>query len=476
MPNQENYETMYIYNFCRFFLVALTLHAASAQEASPPALVPFEDGIRYAALGDSITRNGLYHSYVHLFHATRFPDRAIEFINSGVSGDNAPGALTRLSWDLFPANPKFVSIMFGMNDVGSTLYTPDQQSPDIEAQRKRQIDLFERNLREIVKTLKDAGIRPFLLTPSIYDDTAAMDCPNNPSRNSGLGEAAARVRGVAADFHLPLVDFHSPMLEINLRNQKEDPSFTLTSKDRVHPDAPGHFVMAYHFLKAQEVPGDVAKVSIQAADGTVTAASNCTVEDVHAGPDGVTFQYLANALPFPVDEAAKPALAWVPFTEEMNRETLGVSGLASGSYRLEIDGKLIRTFTSEELAKGVNLALETSTPQYQQALQVLELFKKRWGLVHRLRAIAFVEHGTCREMPRPLTLEQVQPKLEAWIASAQGKPYEGFYRACGAAYLTDKPQEKELASQIEQLLPEIRSAAKPHPRSVAISKVGTKQN
>jgi lysophospholipase L1-like esterase len=476
MPNQENNKTMYIHSFCRFFLVALTLHGASAQEASPPALAPFEDGIRYAALGDSITRNGLYHSYVHLFHATRFPDRAIEFINSGVSGDNAPGALTRLSWDLFPANPKIVSIMFGMNDVGSTLYTPDQQSPDIEAQRKRQIDLFERNLREIVKTLKDAGIRPFLLTPSIYDDTAAMDCPNNPSRNSGLGEAAARVRGVAADFHLPLVDFHSPMLEINLRNQKEDPSFTLTSKDRVHPDAPGHFVMAYHFLKAQEVPGDVAKVSIQAADGTVTAASNCTVEDVHAGPDGVTFQYLANALPFPVDEAAKPALAWVPFTEEMNRETLGVSGLASGSYRLEIDGKLIRTFTSEELAKGVNLALETSTPQYQQALQVLELFKKRWGLVKKLRAIAFVEHGTCREMPRPLTLEQVQPKLEAWIASAKGKPYEGFFRACGTAYLTDKPQENELASQIEGLLPEIRSAAKPHPRSVAISKVGAKQN
>lgn len=458
-------------NFYRLFLVALPLHEVGAQEAGPPALAPFEDGTRYAALGDSITRNGLYHSYVHLFHATRFPDRTIEVINSGVSGDTTPGALTRLSWDLLPAKPEIVSIMFGMNDVGSTLYTPDEKSPDIEDRRKRQIDLFERNLREVVKTLKDEGIDPLLLTPSIYDDTAAMDCPNNPGRNSGLGEAAARLRGIAADFHLPLVDFHSPMLEINLRNQKEDPSFTLTSKDRVHPDAPGHFVMAYQFLKAQEVPGDVAKVSVNAADGTVTAAVNCTVEDVLAGPDGVTFRYLANALPFPVDEAARPALAWVPFTEEMNRETLAVAGLASGSYRLEIDGKPIRTVTAEELANGVNLAEETSTPQYQQALHVLELFKKRWGFVNKLRDIAFVEHGTCREMPRPLTLEQVQPKLEAWIASAKGKPYEGFFRACGTAYLTDKPQEQELASQIKQLLPEIQAAAKPVSHSFVLAKV-----
>jgi lysophospholipase L1-like esterase len=448
-------------------LCAVTLASAKEGEGVPP----FEDGTRYDALGDSITRNGLYHSYVHLFYATRFPDRSLEFINSGLSGDTTGGALKRLSWDVFPANPKIVSVMFGMNDVGGTLYTPGQKSPDIEEQRKHQIDVFEQNLREIVKILKSRDIQPILLTPSIYDDTSTMACANNPGRNLGLGKGAERVRSVAAELGLPLVDFYTPMLEINLRNQKEDPSFTLTSKDRVHPEAPGHFVMAYLFLKAQQVPGDVARVLINAADGAVTETANCKVEDVHAGPDGVTFLYRANALPFPVDEEAKPALDWVPFTEDLNRERFAIAGLAPGSsYRLEIDGKTIRTFTAEELAKGVNLAGEHGTPQYQQALQVLDLFKKRWALVTRLRAIAFVEHGTCREIPHPLTLEQVQPKLEAWMNSAAGKPNEGFFRSCGAAYLTDKPQEKELASQIERLLPDIQAAAKPVPHSVAIIK------
>ena len=105
-----------------------------------------------------------------------------------------------------------------------------------------------------------------------------------------------------------------------------------------------------------------------------------------------------------------------------------------------------------------------------QAFHVLELFKKSWDLVHRLRAIAFVEHGTCREMPRPLTLEQVQPKLEAWIASAKGKPYEGFFRSCGEAYLKDKPKEQELADQIEQLLPEIYAATKTRPHYFSLTK------
>ena len=463
---------MCIHNFCRLFLVAIALQSASAQEAGPPALEPFADGTRYAALGDSITRNGLYHSYVHLFYVTRFPGRNVEVINSGVSGDTIPGALKRLAWHVFPANPETVSIMFGMNDVGGSLYAPGQTSPDIKKQREARIDGFEQGLRTLVKELKEKDLRVILLTPSIYDDTSKMEAENNPGRNLGLGECAARVRKVAADFGLPTVDFHSAMLEINLRNQKENPAFTLTSKDRVHPEAPGHFVMAYQFLKAQKVAGNIADVAIDATDGTVSAAENCKVEDIHAGPEGVKFRYLANALPFPVEEAAKPALAWIPFTEELNSEVLTVRGLPAGSsYRLEIDGKVIRTFSSEELGNGINLAEETNTPQYQQALEVLALFKKRWNLVARLGAIAFVEHGTCREMPRPLTIDQVQPKLDAWIKTAEGKPYEGFFRACGTAYLTDKPQEKELASQIEQLLPEIQAAAKSVSHSFVLAKV-----
>jgi hypothetical protein len=59
-------------------------------------------------------------------------------------------------------------------------------------------------------------------------------------------------------------------------------------------------------------------------------------------------------------------------TEALNQEPLRVTGLKSGSYTLQIDGTTVGTFSGDDLAKGVNLAV-LSTPMSQQANEVYTL-------------------------------------------------------------------------------------------------------
>mgnify|MGYP006924825944 CR=1 FL=1 len=82
----------------------------------------------------------------------------------------------------------------------------------------------------------------------------------------------------------------------------------------------------------------------------------------------------------------------VPFMEEMNRETLKVTGL-KGNYKLLIDNEEIGTWSGDELAKGINLAAESKTPQYQQALAVMHLNEYRWEIEKTFREYAWCEFG-----------------------------------------------------------------------------------
>ena len=57
---------------------------------------PFRDGDTVVFFGDSITHGGLYHKYIVDFYRTRFPERKIRFVNSGIGGDTAAGAMKRV--------------------------------------------------------------------------------------------------------------------------------------------------------------------------------------------------------------------------------------------------------------------------------------------------------------------------------------------------------------------------------------------
>ena len=452
-----------------FLALGLLCDAAHAA----PKAEPFADGTRLAFIGDSITHYGLYPVYLETFYYTRYPKRKIEFINLGIAGDTAAGSVARYSWDIQSQKVRVASIMFGMNDVSRSLYQAGKTWPEMEKQRVAKLEEYEANLRLIVAKLREDGTKIILLTPSIYDDTSTMPTPNFPGVDGALARCADRAEKFAAEQDIPLIDFHTPMRNLARQLQSEDPAVTMIGPDRTHPQAPGHLYMMALFLQGQGIEGGVSRLAIDARDGKVSDSSQCLVEDVRPAANSLSFRYIAEALPFPVEEAAKPALGWTPLLEEFNQEKLSVTNLEPGQYVLKIDGQEIRRYDAQELARGVNLAVEDATPQMKQAKQVLSLVRQRAAYVWKKRDLVMVEFQAARDLPRPVALSDIQPLLDGRLKIAIGQPWEDFIRKTGDAYLTNKPQEAEYLAKIVDLDARIRTVAQPVPHTVQLLRVSS---
>lgn len=384
---------------------------------------PFGDGERWCVLGDNITHYGTYFQWVDLFYLTRFPRREIATFNCGISGDTAAGALQRLDWDVIPHQPSVVSIMFGMNDVGPELYRGEQFGIEVAKRRRERLAAFEENMRSLVSEIQAAGARVILLTPSIYDQAADLPAPVLAGVNDALADCAAFLRKLADETGSSLVDLHEPMSRINAALQRNNRKATVVGSDRVHPEAPGQLLMAYLFLKAQNLGGMISRLSIDLNSNAVTAAENGIVKDIIRDGDTLTFEWTEEALPFPVDPTVASAVAWVPFIEEFNHEILQVVGLRPATYELDIDGERVGSFDSSTLAAGINLAVETKTPQYRQALDLLRLIQARSELERdNVRGLAQAEHQAAPEIEHPVTVEQMQPYLDERLAAFERNP------------------------------------------------------
>jgi hypothetical protein len=223
-----------------------------------------------------------------------------------------------------------------------------------------------------------------------------------------MNAIAAFQEKAAQDNHWGFVDFLHPMTAITLREQRKDSAFTLTGNDRIHPGNAGHFVMAWLFLKQQGLAGKpVADMAIDATARKIQRAENCQLSALSVKPGDIRFDYLANSLPFPQDTVSRmwenhqhqaDALKVIPFNEDMNREMLTVHGLANGNYSVTMDGKPVGTWPGTQLAAGINLALLTSTPEYDQAMTVLLLNEERMALESKLRAYYWLQFNYLKDI------------------------------------------------------------------------------
>jgi endoglucanase len=337
-------------------------------------------------------------------------------------------------------------------------------------QRTYILEGYRSFMTKLVKRIQADGTRVILVTPSIYDETA-----QNPQSgvltgvNGALGECAAFLRTLAGETGCSVIDFHDSMGTLNARIQAKDPAVSLIRPDRVHPSPLGHFVMAYLFLKGQQAPAVVSSVSLDAAGSIVREADNATVEKLAVRSNEVTFTLMEKALPYPVDKEQEPALAWVPFNDEFNREMLKISGLVSGEYQLSIDGEVVRRFKAEELETGINLAWEKNTPQARQASGVLELVKAWCTQVQEVRRIPAFEFWNLSDVPHPVALETVRERVEADMARVaeqfKDAPKEHYRVDYYARYLKTKPCEAQQIARLSEIAESIRVAARPQPHA-----------
>lgn len=377
------------------YLLSVALHI-SAQ-----TIPVFKDGERVAFVGNSITCGGRYHSYIWLYYMTRFPGMRIDIFNEGIGGDVVQQITQRMD-KVFEHNPTIVTLTFGMNDVGYMDFT----LPGNEITGKNNVKTSLNNYRQLEKLLREyPRITKILIGGSPYDETSQFNRVPFPGKNDLIAEIADALAESAKQNNWNFVDFNRPMVAINQREQRFDSTFTLCGKDRVHPSTDGHMVMAYLFLKAQGLTNrPVADVVIDATGKSVTRAVNCNVTDLSITSQHISFTYLADALPFPVDSAhydnelhnQADALKVIPFMEEMNQEGLTVAGLKDGYYLLKIGGIEIARLTSHQLSRGVNLASYGNTPQYEQAQKIARLNEQRWLMEREMREYYWMENNLMR--------------------------------------------------------------------------------
>lgn len=451
----------------------LTLGAGRVRADSKPQAFQRDETV--CIVGDSITHGGMYHSHVYLFYVTRFPDSELQLFNCGISGDTAAGACRRLDWDILVHRPAAATVLLGMNDVGLRSYGKNKTDEKSKAAQQASVEKYAANLTNLVEGLRKANVRVTLLTPTIYEQNADTGTDNYFGSNDGLRKCADEVKKIARRFDLPVVDVHAAMDAINSAAQKADPNFTLVGRDRVHPGNVGHLVIAHALLKAQEMPSCVSKMILAADSAKIMEQINCKISNMNTSPDELSFDCLEAALPFPVSVGAQPALKLVPFEQDLNEELLKVTGLSCGKYTLSIDDLAVGQYDATDLATGINLAHNTKTPQYRQALEVDELNTKRHTLeTVRLRGIAATQMWLST---LKLDMNDTQAVSEA-VSKAAGEksgtteriPWRGDVRNVFDAYRKYKPVEQELIKEVQQAKADMYKAAQPKPHRFFLKK------
>ncbi|RMD80352.1 MAG: hypothetical protein D6820_06810 [Lentisphaerae bacterium] len=333
---------------------------------------------------DHIEQSGLYHQIVQLFLATRYPGKDLWTVNFGHAGGKASDALRRLSFDVLPNLTDVMVIHFGMNDFGYLDYVHGKAS---EASQARRMKSYQKNMIELVRRLQGKGCQVAIMSPTIYDEFVEKKVKPGKGAQAELAKYAAWCRELANAKELAYVDLYTPMLLLTREQQRHSPKWSLT-KDRIHPDnrRGGDEVMAYYLLEAFGASGVVYEVTLDAT-GRVLSSRNAEV-DVHTNRDGLSFELVEHALPYPLLKTDQGFNQYVPFQSRLNRQILCVKALPEGMYELFIDKVSVGRYTAGDLARGVNLADNSRTPQYQTALGVrdLILFRKT-VLEQRIRVI-----------------------------------------------------------------------------------------
>ncbi len=343
---------------------------------------------------------------------TRYPDSPVDIANCGDDGDTAARFMERrFKYEVQEKEPIAAFVCFGANDGGYTLY------PDIDDTTKAQrISLAKDNLEKVIKGLKEEGVEDIaLLTPVTYDDRENFD---TTTKNSlGYSDAttlmAVNVLALAEEYNLKVVDTNTLTTEIMDSAVKAgSTSEELFQTDRIHPNTRGHFVIASKIIETlYGADALVASVDID-ADTADIYAENAEVSDLTVADGVVTYTYKPYSLPMGVDEAGYEDVHerygdFVDFTESMNREIIKITDLEDGMYTVAFDGVSIGQYSADDLAEGINIAVNPLNPGQIAAKGVTDLLMANLYNMQRVRIFEIFENNLKRNgMFENTTLEQ----------------------------------------------------------------------
>jgi lysophospholipase L1-like esterase len=253
------------------FSIFLTLPLVLALGGLAQPQLPILQNKRILILGDSITQNGTYVSFVSYFLQKRNPDFNYDIISIGLGSETVAGTSeadhpfprpcvhTRLDEALEKIRPEIVFACYGMNDG---IYHP------LNGERFLQ---YQRGIETLIDKVAAIEAEILLMTPPLFDASAKEKLSPGGSSYYSYKSPYENYNDVLRTYgewilltDLPVVakvDLNTPMLEYNQARRKTDPEFHLAN-DGVHPGELGHLIMALAILDSlgTSIEGDPPEI------------------------------------------------------------------------------------------------------------------------------------------------------------------------------------------------------------------------
>lgn len=325
-----------------------------------PAPAPKQAGLylkkgdKLAICGDSITEQKMYSRIMETYLTVCTPELEISTRQFGWSGEKADGFLARVTNDVLRFDPTIATTCYGMNDHG---YVPYE---DAIGQR------YGKFTTAVVESFKSNDVRVVLGSPGCVGKRPSWS-KNTNATTLALNQNLCQLRNmdieIAQAGGVRFADVFWPMLTASYAAQEKfGTNYAVAGKDGVHPDWAGQVIMAYAFLKALGVDGNLGTITLDAKSGQATASDGHEV--VSSKPEEVEirssrYPFCATNLNTASDANIRSGMTLVPFDEDLNRLLLVVKNPSARNYRVTW-GSESKLFSARQLKSGINLAAEFS--------------------------------------------------------------------------------------------------------------------
>ena len=383
-------------------------------KAPRPSVLLLKQGDRLAIIGDSITEQRMYSRMIETYLTVCVPELEITARQYGWSGETAEGFARRMTNDALRFQPTIATTCYGMNDHRYRAYDePNGQ-------------WYRSNQTAIVRAFKGSGARFVLGSPGcvgkmpgwVKSASGTIDDLNlnlNKFRNIDIEIAQAEQVGFADVFWPMITTFYEA-------RQKFGDDYYISGKDGVHPGWAGQTVMAYAFLKGLGLDGQIGTLSVDLAKQTASATSGHETKGFANGQ----LKVVSRKFPFCAtgdlksDNSIRSAMTLIPFNEELNRFILVANGGTAARYKVTW-GAESKSYSAEQLAKGVNLAADFVVNPFSSAFDRVDTAvaaKQEF----ETRQIKELFHGAEGRENMELTVK-ITEKLRAPLAAAIKKAY-----------------------------------------------------
>jgi lysophospholipase L1-like esterase len=336
------------------------------KKASTAKGLMFKKGDRLAICGDSITEQKMYSRIMETYLTVAVPELDVTVRQYGWSGETAPGFLARMTNDCLRFKPTIATTCYGMNDHGYRPYEPSIG------------ERYKNTSTAIVEAFKNHGARVVLGSPGCVGKVPTWT-KSGESTVEQLNLNLCQLRNIDVDIAqsegVAFADVFWPMLtQEYFAKEKYGKDYALPGKDGVHPGWAGQLVMAYAFLKGLGLDGEIGTYTVDLAHNTATLSKGhelVSFKDGAAEIKSARYPFCAPPGDVTKDDNIRSGMTLVPFNEELNRLMLVVKNPGAQNYRV-IWGGATKTFSSEQLGKGINLAAEFETNPFSEAFKKVD--------------------------------------------------------------------------------------------------------